>query len=150
MKLNDLRPAKGAVKSRKRVGRGEGSGRGGTSGKGNKGQKARSGGSPARWFEGGQMPLQRRVPKGGFKNVNRVEYQVVNVGDLNRFDAGTEVTPVLLKEKNLAKKLSCPIKLLGDGVLDRPVKVRVHAASSTARQKVEQAGGALELLTPKP
>jgi large subunit ribosomal protein L15 len=149
MKLNDLRPAKGAVKDRKRVGRGEGSGRGGTSGKGNKGQKARSGGSTHPWFEGGQMPLQRRVPKGGFKNINRVEYQVVNVGDLNRFDAGTEVTPALLKAKNLAKKLSCPIKLLGDGALDRPVKIRVHAASSTARQKVEQAGGAVELLTAK-
>jgi large subunit ribosomal protein L15 len=149
MKLNELRPAKGATKQRKRVGRGVGSGSGGTAGKGHKGHKARSGGGSHVWFEGGQMPLQRRVPKGGFTNVNRVEYQVVNVGDLKRFDAGTEVTLALLKERNLAKKLSMPVKLLGNGSLDRAVRVRVHAASATAREKIEAAGGSLELLETK-
>ena len=150
MKLNELRPAKGATHARKRVGRGEGSGSGGTSGKGHKGHKARSGGGSHPWHEGGQMPLQRRVPKGGFKNVNRVDYQVVNVGDLNCFEAGTEVTLALLKEKNLAKRLSLPVKVLGNGALDRAVRVRVHAASASARQKIEAAGGAVDLLKPEP
>jgi large subunit ribosomal protein L15 len=150
MKLNELRPAKGAVKPRKRVGRGESSGTGGTSGKGHKGHKARSGGGSHLWSEGGQMPLQRRIPKGGFKNVNRIEYQVVNVGDLNRFEPGTEVTLALLKESCLAKKLSVPVKILGNGALDRAVRVRVHAASASAREKIEAAGGSLELLEKKP
>lgn len=149
MKLNDLRPAKGATRPRKRVGRGEGSGSGGTAGKGHKGHKARSGGGSALWFEGGQMPLQRRVPKGGFTNINRIDYQVVNVRDLNRFEPGTEVTLALLKEKNLAKRLALPVKVLGNGSLDRPVKVRVHAASASAREKIEAAGGTLELLETK-
>jgi large subunit ribosomal protein L15 len=95
------------------------------------------------------MPLQRRIPKSGFKNINRVDYQVVNVGDLNRFDPGTEVTLALLKEKNLAKRLSLPVKLLGNGTLDRAVRVRVHAASASAREKVTAAGGTLELLETK-
>lgn len=150
MKLNELRPARGATRPRKRVGRGQGSGSGGTAGKGHKGQKARSGGGSHLWSEGGQMPLQRRLPKGGFKNINRVDYQVVNVGDLNRFEAGTEVTLALLKEKNLAKKLSLKVKLLAKGTVDRAVRVRVHAASAAARQKVEAAGGTVDLLTPKP
>ena len=150
MKLNDLRPARGATRPRKRVGRGEGSGSGGTAGKGHKGHSARSGGGSAPWHEGGQMPLQRRVPKVGFKNVNRIDYQVVNVGDLNDFEPGTEVTLALLKEHNLAKRLSLPVKLLGHGTLDRAVRVRVHAASASAREKVEAAGGTLDLLVPKP
>jgi large subunit ribosomal protein L15 len=150
MKLNDLRPAKGATRPRKRVGRGEGSGSGGTSGRGHKGHKARSGGGSHIWSEGGQMPLHRQIPKGGFKNINRVEYQVVNVADLAGLDAGTEVTLALLKEKNLAKKLSLPVKLLGNGALDRPLRVRVHAVSASARSKVEAAGGTIELLETKP
>jgi large subunit ribosomal protein L15 len=150
MKLNELRPAKGATKPRKRVGRGEGSGSGGTAGRGHKGHKARSGGGSHIWSQGGQMPLHRQVPKGGFKNVNRVEYQAVNVGDLNSLEAGTEVTLALLKERNLAKKFTLPVKLLGNGVLDRPLRVRVHAVSATARSKVEAAGGTIELLETKP
>jgi large subunit ribosomal protein L15 len=146
MKLNELRPAKGATRPRKRLGRGESSGTGGTSGRGHKGHKARSGGGSALWNEGGQMPLQRRVPKGGFKNINRVEYQVVNVGDLNRFESGAEVTLALLKERSLAKKLTVPVKLLGNGNLDRAVRVRVHAVSESARQKIEAAGGTVELI----
>jgi large subunit ribosomal protein L15 len=149
MKLNELKPRKGATHARKRLGRGQGSGTGGTAGRGHKGQRARSGGKPHIWSEGGQMPLQRRVPKGGFTNINRIEYQVVNVGDLNRFEAGTEVTLALLKSEKLAKKFSLPVKLLGNGTLDRPVRVLVHAVSETARQKVEAAGGAIELLAKK-
>ncbi len=151
MKLNELRPAKGAVKNRKRLGRGQGSGTGGTSGRGHKGHKSRSGGGQAVGFEGGQMPIYRRLPKGGFKNISRVEYQVINVDDLNRCEPNSEVTPALLKELELARKLTQPVKLLGHGSLDRAVKVRVHAASASARQKVEEAGGTVELLeTRKP
>ena len=146
MKLTDLRPAKGAVKARKRVGRGEGSGSGGTAGRGHKGHKSRSGGGQAVAFEGGQMPIIRRLPKGGFKNRNRVEYQVVNVSDLNACAPNTEVTLALLKELRLARKLTMPVKLLGHGAIDRPVKVRVHAVSESARQKIEAAGGTVELL----
>jgi large subunit ribosomal protein L15 len=146
MKLNELRPARGAVRPRKRVGRGEGSGSGGTAGRGHKGHKSRSGGGQAVGFEGGQMPIQRRIPKGGFTNINRVEYQVINVSDLNRFDAGAEVTPVALKDCRLARKLTIPVKLLGHGEVDRAIKVRVHAVSESARRKVEAAGGTVELV----
>jgi large subunit ribosomal protein L15 len=147
MKLNELRPARGAVRPRKRVGRGQGSGTGGTAGRGHKGHSSRSGGGSAPGFEGGQMPIQRRLPKGGFKNINRVEYQVINVSDLGRFDAGTEVTPAALKEQRLARKVSVPVKLLGRGEIDRAVRVRVHAVSESARRKVEAAGGTVELVT---
>jgi large subunit ribosomal protein L15 len=150
MKLNELRPAKGATRPRKRLGRGDSSGTGGTAGRGHKGHKSRSGGGSAIWSEGGQMPLQRRVPKGGFKNINRVEYQVVNVGDLNRFDSGAEVTVALLKERRLARKQDMPVKLLGNGSLDRPIRVLVHAVSETARQKIEAAGGTVALIGSKP
>jgi len=150
MKLNQLRPAKGATRPRKRIGRGEGSGSGGTAGKGHKGHKSRSGGGSKIWNEGGQMPLQRRVPKGGFKNINRVEYQVVNVSDLKDLEAGTEVTPALLKERNLAKNMYRKVKLLGNGELSQALVVRLHAVSESARKKVEAAGGKIELLTTQP
>ncbi len=150
MKLNELRPAKGATHPRKRIGRGEGSGHGGTSTKGNKGHSARSGGGSHPWFEGGQLPLTRRLPKGGFRNVNRVEYQVINVDDLNRFEPGAEVTPGHLREKNLARKLTLPVKLLANGTLDRALRVRVHAASAAARLKVEAAGGTVEIIETRP
>lgn len=146
MKLNELRPAKGATKKRKRVGRGQGSGWGHTSGRGEKGQKARSGGSPHPWFEGGQMPLIRRVPKIGFTPRNRVEYQLVNLSDLRRFDAGTEVTPDVLHEARLVRRKGLPIKLLAKGEIDRALKIRVHAASDTAKQKIEAAGGSVDVL----
>lgn len=149
MKLNELRPAKGATRPRKRIGRGQGSGTGGTAGRGHKGQKSRSGGGTNRGFEGGTITLVRRLPKGGFKNVNRVEFQVINVCDLVRFEPQTEVTPVLLKERNLAKKLSLPVKLLAKGEVDRPVNVRVHAVSEAARLKVEAAGGTVTLIEPR-
>lgn len=146
MKLNELRPAKGATKRRKRRGCGTGSGHGGTSTRGHKGHKARSGGGSHPWFEGGQMPLIRRLPKGGFYSRNRVEYQVVNVGDLNQFAAGTEITPDLLRASSLARRAGDPIKLLGDGALDRPLKIKLHGISASAKEKVEAAGGSVDLL----
>jgi large subunit ribosomal protein L15 len=145
MKLNDLRPAKGATKKRKRVGIGHGSGHGGTSCRGHKGQKSRSGGKIPSWFEGGQMPLQRRLPKRGFKNPFSKTHQVVNVGTLNRFEPNSEIDPGTLREAQILRR-STPVKLLGNGTLDRPLVIRVHAASATARQKVEAAGGRVEIL----
>ena len=145
MKLNELRPAKGATKKRKRVGIGDSSGHGGTSCRGHKGQKARSGGKPKNWFEGGQMPLQRRVPKRGFKNPFSRVHQVINVGTLNSFEPNSEIDPGTLRDAKILRR-SSPIKLLGNGTLDRPLVIRVHAASVTARQKVEAAGGRIEIL----
>lgn len=146
MKFNELRPATGAVKKRKVVGRGTGSGHGGTSTKGHKGHKARSGGKIHDWFEGGQMPLQRRLPKRGFTNVFRTTYDIVNVGILNRFDAGTEVDPAVLHAAGVthARRM---VKLLGEGTIDRALVLKVHAASATAKAKVEAAGGRVEILT---
>ncbi len=149
MKLNELKPARGAVRPRKRIGRGQGSGTGGTAGRGHKGHSSRSGGGSAPGFEGGQMPIQRRLPKGGFTNINRIEYQVVNVSSLIIFEAGAEVTPLLLKERRLARKATIPVKLLGRGELDRAVRVSVHAVSESARRKVEAAGGTVELVKSK-
>lgn len=150
MKLNELKPAPGATHKRKRLGCGTASGHGGTSTKGHKGHQARSGGSSPAWFEGGQMPLQRRVPKRGFRNFSRQAYQVVNVGDLARFEAGSQVSPAELKAAGLVRRPSLPVKLLGEGTLDRALTVRVHAASQSAREKISQSGGTLELLMPTP
>ena len=150
MKLHDLRPVKGATKKRKRIGRGTGSGTGGTAGKGHKGQKARSGGNTHIWFEGGQMPLMRRLPKMGFTNKFRVEYEILNVRDLARFDANTEVTPELLRQERMVRRKSAPVKLLGVGEIDRPLKIRVHAVSGTAKQKIEAAGGSVDIAVEAP
>lgn len=147
MRLNELKPAAGSRKDRKRVGRGSGSGLGKTAGKGHKGQKARAGGGVVPWFEGGQMPLQRRVPKRGFHNMFRKEYAVVNVGDLERFEAGSSVGPEELIRAGLAKKKADGIKLLGDGDLKVALAVRVHKASASAVAKVEAAGGKVEILS---
>ena len=146
MKLTDLRPAKGAKSARKRIGRGEGSGLGKTSGKGNKGLKARSGGGTKPGYEGGQMPLQRRLPKRGFVNIFREETAVVNVKDLNRFEAGFVVDAEALRGEGLVKG-ACPggIKLLGDGEVTRKLTVKVDRASKTAVAKVEAAGGTVEV-----
>jgi large subunit ribosomal protein L15 len=143
--LNNLGRPEGAHREKKRLGRGPGSGKGKTSGKGHKGQKARTGhhGIPA-WFEGGQMPLQRRVPKRGFKNIFRVNYEVVNLGDLDRIEDST-ITPEVLHAHRLAK-LGKPVKLLGDGEVTRKLTLQVHAISESARTKVEAAGGTVELL----
>ncbi len=145
MKLNEIAPAPGAIKKRKRVGRGPGSGHGKRSCRGNKGQKARSKVHP--WFEGGQMPLQRRLPKRGFNNPLRVEYEIVNLRDIARkFEAGEEVNPGSLREKNLIKKKDARVKVLGDGSLDFAVKVSVHAVSAKAKEMIEKAGGTVSLI----
>jgi large subunit ribosomal protein L15 len=146
MKLTDLRPAKGAKSARKRVGRGEGSGLGKTSGRGNKGLKARSGGGTKPGYEGGQMPLQRRLPKRGFVNVFRKETAVVNVEELNRFEAGSVVDAGALRREGLVKG-DCPggVKLLGNGQVTRKLTVKVDRASKAAVEKVVAAGGTVEV-----
>jgi large subunit ribosomal protein L15 len=141
-----LVPAPGAKKRTKRVGRGVGSGHGKTSCRGGKGQTARSGGSIAPGFEGGQMPLQRRLPKRGFHNPFRTAYEVVNVGQLEAFAAGTEVTPEALRERRLLRRGSAPLKILGEGTLTRALTVRAQAVSGAARQKIEAAGGRVEIV----
>ena len=147
MRLNDLYPAPGSTHRKKRIGRGTGSGMGGTSTKGHKGQKARAGGGVRPGFEGGQTPLYRRLPqKPGFRNVNRKEYAVVNLEDLARFEAGTEVTPQLLKESGLVKGLKDGIKILGDGELNKALTVRAHKFSKSAQEKITTAGGTVEVL----
>jgi large subunit ribosomal protein L15 len=146
MRLEDLAPAKGAKSSRKRVGRGCGSGLGKTAGRGTKGQKSRSGGGTAPWFEGGQMPLQRRIPKRGFTNIFKTRYSIVNVNDLERFDVGSQIGPQELLQTGLVKSFHDGIKLLGDGDLTRAFTVQVHKASAVAVSKVEAAGGRVELI----
>jgi large subunit ribosomal protein L15 len=143
--VQDLRPAVGATHSRKRVGRGPGSGHGKTAGRGNKGQKSRSGYRHQRGFEGGQMPLHRRVPKRGFTNIFRIEYDVVNLGALNVFEAGDSITPEKLAERRLAHGRR-PVKILGDGELKKPLTVSAHKFSASARSRIEAAGGRCEVL----
>lgn len=142
MYLHELKPAPGSRRSRRRVGRGTGSGRGTTAGRGTKGQKARSGGQIHPRFEGGQLPLVQRLPhKRGFKNVNRVEYAVVNVADLCRFDADSEVTPEVMLSVRLLRVRRLPVKILGEGEIDRSLTVHAHKFSTSAREKIEAAGG---------
>ncbi len=145
MDLGSLKKAPGSTRNRKRVGRGEGSGWGCTAGRGTKGQRSRSGSKQRAWFEGGQMPIQRRLPKFGFYHRGRVEYQVVNVSALNDF-SGEEVTPETLQEAGLIKKLTQPVKILGDGELKKKLTVKVHAVSKSAREKIEKAGGTVTLI----
>lgn len=140
--LHDLRPAAGSHRNRKRLGRGPGSGTGKTSGKGHKGQLARTGGSVRAGFEGGQMPLQRRIPKVGFTPLNRIEYQPVNVRALQEL-ADTEITPQLLLDRGLIGSMKQPVKILGTGDLSRAIKVSAHAFSASAREKIEGAGGSV-------
>jgi len=145
MKLSDLRPAKGAKSASKRVGRGKGSGLGRTAGRGEKGLRARSGGGTPPGYEGGQMPMQRRIPKRGFHNVFRKEYSIVNVRDLNRFDAGTIVDVNALRAAGIVKNIKDGVKLLGNGEVSRAVTVKVDKASREAARKVAEAGGTLEV-----
>jgi large subunit ribosomal protein L15 len=144
MKLSDLRPAKGAKSATKRVGRGKGSGLGKTAGRGQKGLRARSGGGTPPGYEGGQMPMQRRIPKRGFHNVFRKEYSIVNVRDLNRFEAGTIVDVNALRAAGIVKNVKDGVKLLGNGEVSRAVTVKVDKASREAARKVAEAGGTLE------
>jgi large subunit ribosomal protein L15 len=146
MRVGTLTPAIGSKKKRKRIGCGPGSGHGKTACRGHKGQRSRSGSRTYAWFEGGQMPLQRRVPKRGFTNIFKTMYQVVNVRDLSRFPAKSEVTMDTLLDAGLVKKVYLPIKLLGNGEIDRPLKVSVHASSKKAKELVEKAGGEVRII----
>lgn len=147
MKLHELSPAPGAKRAAKRVGRGIGSGLGKTAGRGHKGQNARSGGGVRLGFEGGQMPLQRRLPKRGFTNAPfKVEYVPVNVEALNVFEAGTVVTPELLDQSRVAKGAHKGVKVLGTGEITRALTVRANRFSESAKQKIEAAGGKVEVL----
>ena len=143
--IHDLRPSPGATHSKKRLGRGPGSGHGKTAGRGNKGQKSRSGYRHQRGFEGGQMPLHRRVPKRGFTNIFRIEYDIVNISDLDRFEAGAAVTPEALAGMRLARKTR-PVKILGDGVIAKALTVTAHKFSAGARAAIEAAGGRCEVI----
>ncbi len=153
MKLNDLQPAPGSVKSRKRVGRGHGSGHGKTSGRGTKGQGARSGGGKGPYFEGGQLPLVRRLPfaRGvGFTNIWRIEFVPVNVGRLNQyFEANDEVSLEALQAVGMVKKSAQALAILADGDLEKPLTIKANRISKAARGKIEAAGGTFEIL-PKP
>jgi len=145
VRQNELFPAPGSKKGRKRVGRGDGSGHGTYSGRGCKGQKSRSGGKTTRGFEGGQLPLIRRLPrKRGFVNIFRVEYSVVNIDKLNVFEAGSEVTPEKLVAAGVVKSLRRPVKILAEGDIDRPLVVRANKFSAAAKAKIEAAGGTVE------
>ena len=146
MKLHELEAVEGSRSKSYRRGRGIGSGNGKTAGKGHKGQNARSGGGVALGFEGGQMPLWRRLPKRGFKNVNRVCYATVNVGDLNRFDNDAVVTPALLKEVGLVRKEFDGVKVLGAGKIEKKLTVQADRFSNTAKDAIEAAGGKAELI----
>ena len=147
MKLHTLAPAEGATKERKRLGRGVGSGTGKTSGKGHKGQNARSGGGVRPGFEGGQLPLFRRLPKRGFSNADfKVRYAVINLSDLNRFEDGAVVTPEILKEMGLVKSQLDGIKVLGNGTLEKKVNVKAHKFSSVAKEQIEKMGGKAEVI----
>ncbi len=146
MKLHELSPAPGAVTEKFRKGRGPGSGNGKTAGKGHKGQKSRSGGGTRPGFEGGQMPLQRRIPKRGFNNIFAKQYATLNVQDLNRFEDGATVTAESLKEIGLIKKTLDGVKVLGKGELARKLTVSVSAFTESAKEKIEKAGGKAEVV----
>ena len=146
MKLHELKPSEGSRQTKKRVGRGIGSGFGKTSGRGHKGQNARSGGGVRLGFEGGQTPLFQRLPKRGFTNINRKEYAIVNLDKLNQFDEGTEVTPELLLETRVISKLKSGVKILGNGTVEKKLTVKAHKFSESAKKAIESAGGNVEVI----
>lgn len=145
MDLSQLRPAKGSTKNVKRRGRGEGSGSGVTAGRGHKGYGSRGGSKKRVWFEGGQMPLQRRLPKFGFTNRSRVVFQVVNISDLQSLADVKLITKEVLYEKGLIRKKRLPVKILGEGELSKKIDVKVDAISKSAKEKIEKLGGAVTL-----
>jgi large subunit ribosomal protein L15 len=146
MRIQDLSPSKGSTKKRKRIGRGPGSGHGKTSCRGHKGQKARSGGSIAPGFEGGQMPLTRRVPKRGFTNIFKKSYAVVNLKDLSRLGQRAVIDIEGLREAGLVKKIQDGVKVLGEGEIAYPLVVKTNRVSKTAKSKIEAAGGKVEIV----
>lgn len=145
LRIGTLKPAKGATHTRKRRGLGPASGTGGTAGRGHKGQKARTGGKVHRWFEGGQMPQSRRLPKIGFTAIQRVPRQIVNVTDLGRFEKGATVSRETLHKKRMIDRIDLPVKILGNGELSVALQVQVDAVSATAKSKIEAAGGSITL-----
>jgi len=146
MDLSSLKPAKGATKNKKRKGRGEGSGLGVTAGRGHKGYGSRGGSKKRSWFEGGQMPLQRRVPKFGFTNINKVVYQIINISDLEKLKGMELINKDVLYERRLIRKKRLPVKVLGDGEIKQKINIEVNAISKTAREKIEKAGGSITLV----
>ncbi len=145
MDLSSIKKAPGSTKATKRIGRGQASGQGGTAGRGHKGQRSRSGSKNRAWFEGGQMPIQRRLPKFGFYNRGRLVYQIVNLADLERVSEA-EITPEVLQKYGLVKKSDAPVKILGDGEVAKKLTVKVHAVSKSAQEKIEKSGGVVTLL----
>ncbi|WP_066502400.1 50S ribosomal protein L15 [Abyssisolibacter fermentans] len=146
MKLHQLKPNPGTTKNRKRLGRGTATGQGKTAGRGQDGQKSRSGGGVRPGFEGGQMPLARRLPKRGFKNIFAKKYVIVNISDLNRFEDNTEVTPELLLETGILKKLEDGVKVLGNGELNKKLTIKAQKFSKSALEKIEATGGKVEVI----
>jgi large subunit ribosomal protein L15 len=146
MKINELAPAAGSKHKKKRVGRGPGSGHGKTACRGHKGQKSRSGGGPARGFEGGQMPIHRRLPKRGFTNPFKKNYNILNVKDLEQFGANSILDSTSFMEAGLIKKMGDRVKLLGQGEISHPLTIKLHKVSRSAREKIESAGGTVEIL----
>lgn len=146
MDLGSLKKAPRSGQNTKRIGRGQGSGTGGTAGRGHKGQRSRSGSKKRSWFEGGQMPIQRRLPKFGFHSYGKIPYQVVNVGSLDKIGKESEINPEVLKKAGLVKKVDQPIKILGNGDLKGKINVKIHAVSKSAKEKIEKSGGSVTLL----
>jgi large subunit ribosomal protein L15 len=146
MKLHELSPARGSRKTRKRIGRGIGSGKGKTAGRGTKGQNSRSGGGVRPGYEGGQMPLHRRLPKRGFKNIFRKKIAAINIKDLKKFESGGLVDEAELVRRGIIKGQRDGVKLLGSGEIDRPLKIKVNQVSNNARKKIEAAGGSVEVV----
>lgn len=148
MDLEAFKPRKSPRRDKRRIGRGNGSGRGGTAGKGHKGQNARSGGGTVRGFEGGQMPLARRIPKWGFTNIFKKRYVICNISDLSEFPDGTVVDQTMLVEKGLVRKSRDPLKILGDGELKAKLTVKAERFTRSAEEKIKAAGGQVEVLQP--
>ena len=146
MKLDSLKPSKGSIKNKKRIGRGHGSGLGKTSGRGHKGSGQRSGNKRRAWFEGGQMPLARRLPRRGFTNIFKEEIQIVNISDLNRIEKNSEIDPIVLQENGLIRSSLKPVKILGKGDVDKKLDVTASSFSESAKNKIEKAGGKATIL----
>jgi large subunit ribosomal protein L15 len=146
MKLHEIKPAPGSTKRRKVAGRGRGSGRGTTAGRGGKGQTARTGSSIPAWFEGGQMPLIRRLPKRGFTNIFKKNYAIINIEILDRFESGQEITPALLVSQGLIRSRNNGVKVLGTGALTKTLTVHAHKFSQSAAAKIEAAGGKVQVI----
>ena len=146
MKLDSLKPSKGSIKNKKRIGRGHGSGLGKTSGRGHKGAGQRSGNKRRAWFEGGQMPLARRLPRRGFTNIFKEEIQIVNISDLIRIEKNSEIDPVVLQENGLIRSSLKPVKVLGEGEIDKKLNVTASSFSESAKNKIEKAGGKATIL----